>query len=213
MLVTIPVISQPVPDVIHAVKQLRGEGIKTAVLTNNWKTGKGNDDGLLFEGAFEHFDSVIQSCQVGLRKPDPAIYRKALDSLGGVLPEEAVFLDDIGSNLKPAQEMGMTTIKVDDIHTALVTLEKAVGIGFTKSDQSNESTTSEVRHGMELNEAKLKEYLETLLGQSAKEVSVKQFQHGQSNPTYLVTFHPSGDQVWALTQFFVFAFEKPSLLR
>ena len=210
MLVTTPVILQPVPDVIQAVKQLRGEGIKTAVLTNNWKTGKGIDDGLLFEGAFEHFDSVIQSCQVGLRKPDPAIYRKALDSLGGVLPEEAVFLDDIGSNLKPAQEMGMTTIKVDDIHTALVTLEKAVGIGFTKSGQSNDSTTSEVRHGMELNETKLKEYLETLLGQSAKEVSVKQFQHGQSNPTYLVTFHPSGDQVWALTQFFVFTFENPS---
>lgn len=54
---------------------------------------------------------MIESCVVGLRKPDPLIYSIALDKLG-VKGEEAVFLDDIGSNLKPAQDLGIRTIKV-----------------------------------------------------------------------------------------------------
>lgn len=46
-----------------------------------------------------------------MRKPNPKIYELALQRLG-VQPEEAVFLDDLGANLKPAKAMGITTIKV-----------------------------------------------------------------------------------------------------
>ncbi|MYA40924.1 MAG: HAD-IA family hydrolase [Gemmatimonadetes bacterium] len=59
-------------------------------------------------------------------QPDPRIYRMACDALG-VVPENAVYLDDLGINLKPARELGMTTIKVADPDTALAELEAAVG--------------------------------------------------------------------------------------
>ena len=48
-----------------------------------------------------------------MRKPDPSFYELACETLG-VEPDEAVFLDDLGVNLKPAAAMGMTTIKVVD---------------------------------------------------------------------------------------------------
>ena len=48
---------------------------------------------------------------LGIRKPDPRIFQVACKELG-VLPEECVFLDDIGLNLKSAKQLGMQTIKV-----------------------------------------------------------------------------------------------------
>ena len=73
-----------------------------------------------------HFDVVIESSVVGLRKPDPAFYELACERLA-IEPHEAVFLDDLGINLKPARAMGMTTIKVDDAAAALAELEAVVG--------------------------------------------------------------------------------------
>lgn len=73
------------------------------------------------------FQEVIESAKVGIRKPDPAIYRMMCDALA-VAPEQAVFLDDLGINLKPAQAMGMKTIKVDDPDRALEELEALVGL-------------------------------------------------------------------------------------
>ncbi|GAC1313439.1 MAG: hypothetical protein NVSMB16_10190 [Acidimicrobiales bacterium] len=72
------------------------------------------------------FHTVIESSKVGLRKPDPRIYELACKSLG-VDPPQAAFLDDLGINLKPARELGMTTIKVVDPAVALRELEAAVG--------------------------------------------------------------------------------------
>jgi putative hydrolase of the HAD superfamily len=63
---------------------------------------------------------------VGLRKPDTAIYELVCLELG-VAPAEAVFLDDLGVNLKPARAMGMKTIKVDEPDRAIADLERAVG--------------------------------------------------------------------------------------
>ena len=57
------------------------------------------------------FDHVIESAKIGLRKPDPRIYRMMVETLK-VDPKNCVYLDDLGVNLKPAREMGMTTIKV-----------------------------------------------------------------------------------------------------
>lgn len=68
-----------------------------------------------------HFDVFVASADVGIRKPDMAIYKLALDRLDkfdknnggdGVKPEDCVFLDDIGENLKTARNLGMKTIKV-----------------------------------------------------------------------------------------------------
>jgi len=70
------------------------------------------------------FDHVIESAKIGLRKPDPRIYQKMIEALK-VDPNKCVYLDDLGVNLKPAREMGMTTIKVVSAAQALAELEAA----------------------------------------------------------------------------------------
>ncbi len=76
------------------------------------------------------FDGVIESSRVGVRKPDPRFYEIACAMLE-IEPAEAVFLDDLGINLKPARAMGMLTIKVGDPATALAELEQVVGFALS----------------------------------------------------------------------------------
>jgi len=76
------------------------------------------------------FDIVVESSVEGMRKPNPRIYEIACERLG-VRPQEAVFLDDLGINLKPARAMGMTTIKVVDERQALDELGAATGLTFS----------------------------------------------------------------------------------
>jgi putative hydrolase of the HAD superfamily len=72
------------------------------------------------------FDVVVESSAVGVRKPEPAFYELACDLLA-IEPHEAVFLDDLGVNLKPARAMGMATIKVHDPAQAIAELEAILG--------------------------------------------------------------------------------------
>ena len=69
------------------------------------------------------FDAVLESRVLGVRKPDPRFYEMACSTLG-VEPEESVFLDDLGVNLKPARLLGMHTIKVSDPDQALTELDE-----------------------------------------------------------------------------------------
>ena len=69
---------------------------------------------------------------VGVRKPDIRFYELACERIG-IEPAEAVFLDDLGINLKPAKAMGMTTIKVDDPDVAIDELEQVVGFSLRGS--------------------------------------------------------------------------------
>jgi epoxide hydrolase-like predicted phosphatase len=73
------------------------------------------------------FHVFVESSAVGLRKPDPRIYQLTCRQLG-VEPPQAVFLDDIGRNLKSARALGMTTIKVDDPDMALRELGAVLGL-------------------------------------------------------------------------------------
>jgi putative hydrolase of the HAD superfamily len=116
--------AQPRPTMIRAVARIRDGGLGTAALTNNW-IGE-NDAGAILK---PHFDVFIESSVVGLRKPDPRIYQHTCDAIG-VGPEEAIFLDDIGRNLKAARALGMTTIKVDDPDEALRALGELIGIAL-----------------------------------------------------------------------------------
>jgi putative hydrolase of the HAD superfamily len=75
------------------------------------------------------FDHVIESRKVGVRKPEPRFYELALAQLA-IVAREAVYLDDLGINLKPARAMGMTTIKVDSAPQALAELEHVLGIAL-----------------------------------------------------------------------------------
>ena len=76
-----------------------------------------------------NFDYIIESKELGIRKPDVEFYLKALE-ISGADPKKTIFLDDLGINLKPAKELGMTTIKVLDSDQALKELGNLVGINF-----------------------------------------------------------------------------------
>lgn len=116
------------PQMVEAVRRCR-ERLAVALLTNNFAP-MGSSDGMVgaTEAAelLELFHVIVESSKVGVRKPDPAIYRLVCDELG-VDPASAAFLDDLGVNLKPARVMGMTTIKVTDPDEALSALELVLG--------------------------------------------------------------------------------------
>jgi len=104
------------PEMVAAVRRC-GERWLTACLTNNFLTLEAELRGDVAE-VYALFDAVFESSKLGVRKPDPEFYRLACDGLG-VDPTEAVFLDDLGINLKPARQMGMHTIKVAAPEAAL----------------------------------------------------------------------------------------------
>lgn len=118
----------PRPEMAHAIKQIRANGLRTAALTNNWTDEKqrSSPSGLRETGLF---DVIVESAIEGLRKPDPRIYALALARLD-VLASEAVFLDDLGMNLKPARDMGIRTIKVVDPDIAIAELETVLGLAL-----------------------------------------------------------------------------------
>jgi putative hydrolase of the HAD superfamily len=119
------------PTMVEALRRCR-ERLTCVCITNNAKVGQGPGMTLDTHKSAEVaeimtlFHDVIESSKVGVRKPDPEIYEIACRA-AGVSPPEAVYLDDLGINLKPARGMGMTTIKVGDPDVALQELEAAVG--------------------------------------------------------------------------------------
>jgi putative hydrolase of the HAD superfamily len=115
------------PAMVEAVRTCRSR-LKTACLTNNFvhdQSGGGPERDERLQ-VLDLFDVVVESSKVGVRKPDPRFYEIACELLE-ITPREAVFLDDLGVNLKPARALGMRTIKVDDPDVALGELEQAVG--------------------------------------------------------------------------------------
>ena len=111
------------PQMLRAIRRLRERGLRVGALTNNWPRDE-NEPGP--HRLRPHFDVVIESQAVGMRKPDPRIYELACRELG-VTPPETAFLDDIGMNLKSARALGMHTIKVQEPETALRELAALVG--------------------------------------------------------------------------------------
>ena len=112
----------PRPRMLQAIRTIRGSGRAVAALTNNW-AHEGAGGGSETDALRELFDVFIESSKVGLRKPDPRIYEHVCAALA-VPAKEAIFLDDIGSNLKTARALGMTTIKVDEPGAALAQLSR-----------------------------------------------------------------------------------------
>jgi epoxide hydrolase-like predicted phosphatase len=99
-------------DMIEIAREARARGVKTAIVTNNvrefgdaWRSMLPLD---------ELFDAVVDSAHVGMRKPDPRIFQLALERLGGVPPEQAVFLDDFQGNVAAAERVGIRGILVEE---------------------------------------------------------------------------------------------------
>ena len=110
------------PQMVEAVRRCK-ERLKIGMLTNNIAAPESRPD---LAEVMALFDVVIESSKVGVRKPEPRFYELACELLA-IEPHEAVFLDGLGVNLKPARAMGMTTIKVVDPDDALHELEQVVG--------------------------------------------------------------------------------------
>ena len=119
------------PAMLHLVAEVH-RTYDTALLTNNvaeaqWRNGF----------PFELFDVVIDSSQVGMRKPDPRIYQHLVARLGKS-PPEVVFIDDLPENLEPAQQMGLRTVHFTgeaDLRDKLATLSVLPkGVGHSHGD-------------------------------------------------------------------------------
>ncbi|PDT71395.1 HAD family hydrolase [Bradyrhizobium ottawaense] len=117
------------PEMVEALKRIKAQ-FKTGCITNNLPAnaiGSMTGRSLYIAEVMVLFDHVIESAKIGLRKPDPRIYRLMVETLK-VDPNNCVYLDDLGVNLKPAREMGMTTIKVTSSAQAIAELEAATGL-------------------------------------------------------------------------------------
>ncbi|XP_019850051.1 PREDICTED: acyl-CoA dehydrogenase family member 10 [Amphimedon queenslandica] len=169
---------KPFKEVVGLMSQLKKAGIKVAIITNNFKFDDGKT--VLPTEKLEDVDVFIQSCIEGISKPDPLIYERALEMLG-TKGEETVFLDDIGSNLKAAANLGITTIKVDDVGKAIREVEDIV------FDTSAPKGTSVPSPKLQLPIESLTRYLQETHGLSQEGPPlIRSFDHGQSNPTYYI---------------------------
>jgi epoxide hydrolase-like predicted phosphatase len=90
---------------IDGVRALRGQGVHIGLLSNSVGDSSIYDRALMDE----LFDGWVISSEVGLRKPDPAIYELAAERIGRPATS-CVYVDDLPGNLKPARELGMTTV-------------------------------------------------------------------------------------------------------
>jgi putative hydrolase of the HAD superfamily len=119
------------PEMVEALRRIKAK-FKTGCITNNLPANSIGSRGgrtLYVAEVMALFDHVIESARIGLRKPNPRIYRMMTEALG-VDPKACVYLDDLGVNLKPAREIGMTTIKVLNGPQAIAELEAATGLSL-----------------------------------------------------------------------------------
>ncbi len=117
------------PEMVEALRLVKGK-MKTGCITNNLPADaitSASGRSIYVAEVMALFDHIIESAKIGLRKPDPRIYRMMVEALG-VDPSRCVYLDDLGINLKPARELGMTTIKVISAPQAIAELEAATGL-------------------------------------------------------------------------------------
>lgn len=119
---------EPRPEMLAVVEALR-PNYKLAAITNNVARDEPSHKRTSGLDAHSLFEVVVESALVGARKPEPRIFQIACELLG-VAPEESVFLDDLGANLKGARALGMQTIKVDHTTSAIDELESVLGISL-----------------------------------------------------------------------------------
>jgi putative hydrolase of the HAD superfamily len=115
---------EPNRAMIEFVREVRGRGLRTALLTNNvreweplWRAKLPEID--------ELFEVVVDSAFVGMRKPDPAVYELTLERLG-VAAEESVFVDDLERNCDTARSLGMSVVRFERAEQAIPELRSAL---------------------------------------------------------------------------------------
>jgi putative hydrolase of the HAD superfamily len=119
---------EPNREMIDFVRDLRGRGLRTALCTNNvreweplWRSKLPELD--------EVFEVVVDSAFVGSRKPEREIYDITLERLGGVKPQECVFVDDIDVNCEGARDLGMHPVRFEETSRAIAEVEALISSG------------------------------------------------------------------------------------
>lgn len=112
-----------VPEMVDLVAKVRAAGVRTALVTNSFGIPYPREDWPRL------FDATVVSHEVGLRKPDPAIYELALKRLG-VAADAVVFVDDMQPNIEAAAAMGMATVLHVDHETTATALKELLGIAL-----------------------------------------------------------------------------------
>ncbi len=112
------------PDALALARQVKAEGIRTAILSNM-------PHDLLREmrqsfGWLDEFEVQIWSCEHGIIKPDPAIYRVCLEMLG-CPPHRALFFDDRPNNVVGARQVGMQAHVFESAGQARAIVRAALG--------------------------------------------------------------------------------------
>ena len=113
---------QPDVAMVEAVRKARAGGVRTALVSNSWGVHRYPHD--LFDALF---DGVVISAEEGTRKPSRRMYELGAER-AGTTPEQAVFVDDLPFNLKPAEELGMATVHHTSAETTIPELERLLGL-------------------------------------------------------------------------------------
>lgn len=112
-------------EMIDFCVSVRDRGLATGLLTNNAKEFEEFWKPLI--PLDELFDDVVDSSEVGMRKPSPGIYQLALERLG-ILPSEAVFVDDAPGNVAGAEAVGISSVLIgqdrSDVPAAIAAIEE-----------------------------------------------------------------------------------------
>jgi putative hydrolase of the HAD superfamily len=114
----------PNEPMIEYMRELRGRGLRMALLTNNVREWEPLWRSML--PVDEIFEVVVDSAFVGMRKPEPVIFELTLERLGGVGGEDCVFVDDVEANCEAARSLGMRAVRFHDSEQAIREIEAAL---------------------------------------------------------------------------------------
>ena len=171
--------ADPLPEMIDLIKCLRAEGILVGLLTNNWFLDKKTTFLPLDRSLF---DQVVESARVNCRKPGEEIYKLTLEKLG-IDAAEALFIDDMGKNVETAKSLGWQGIEFKTSTQTIEDLEKILGVPL----QGYVPGSVAVKEKLKFDTNSLTEYLKEALNMKTDGgMIIRQFEHGQSNPTYYI---------------------------
>ncbi|MDQ4004873.1 MAG: HAD-IA family hydrolase [Actinomycetota bacterium] len=111
---------------VAAAREARRRGVRTALLSNSWGVEYYPHDLLA-----ELFDEVVISGQVGLRKPDPQVFRLAAERLG-LEPNECLFVDDVRGNIEAGERVGMRGVLHENTSRTVAELERLLGLPLSE---------------------------------------------------------------------------------
>jgi len=110
-------------EVVALASDLKARGFHTAIVTNNAKEFR--ESWTKSVPIDEICHEIIDSSEIGIRKPDPRIFEVALEKLGVTDPRRAVFVDDFAANVAAAEALGMRgVLMADDYLPALAEIDR-----------------------------------------------------------------------------------------